>query len=282
MMNLQSAINTTEVKSGVFEAEKLFNHRLIISMDPGLANVVGCTFSYGEIREGSYRGNFIKKVLSARNCSRFTGLNAFETEVNADLEHLQQEIRHLSESHGRTMEIEEYKQFVNLFTSSGQAIREQSASPGTRKKKFQLSKKRQRFWANFINLIFAIKDRLAAYSTKAPVILFGDGSFANVKGHRAVKQYLSRFFTVLIINEYRTSQCCPKCFSQLKMFSPRKGVRVKYFESCPGRGQVPGQLEGVFVVNRDVGAAMNFVAIAIHLLLHGTRPPEFSRRRENS
>jgi len=285
MVNIQSAINTAEIKTGEFEAEKLFNHRLIVSMDPGLANVVGCTFSYGEIRDGSYQGNFMKKVFSARHCSRFTGLNDFIHETNSGLDNLQQSIRDLSQSHGRTMDLRSYEDFIYTFNTAGRNLREQSAAPETRKKLFKLSKKKQRFWSNFVNFIFAIKDRLAPHSTKAPVILFGGGTFGNVKGHRAgnyawLKQYLSRFFTVFIINEYRTSQCCPKCFSQLKMFSPRKGVRVKYCESCPGRGQVPGKREGVFVVNRDVGAAMNFVAITIHLL-HGTRPPEFCARRDN-
>ena len=135
--------------------------------------------------------------------------------------------------------------------------------------------KKQRYWAGVVNLIFALNNEMAQGSDKAPLILFGDGAFANVRGCKAgnyswLKEFLSRFFTVLIVNEFNTSQKCPKCFGQLKMNEPKKGVRVKACEKCPGGG--PG---GKFVVNRDVSAGMNMITIVLCMIISGHRPAAF-------
>ena len=123
-----------------------------------------------------------------------------------------------------------------------------------------------------------MNDEMAQGFEKSPLILFGDGAFGNVRGCTAgnyswLKQYLGRFFTVVVVGEYNTSQKCPKCFEQLEMHQPKKGVRVKHCMHCPGGG--PG---GRFVVNRDVGAGMNLITIVLCMIISGERPAAFSPR----
>ena len=121
-----------------------------------------------------------------------------------------------------------------------------------------------------------MNDEMNPHSKKAPVILFGNRFFGNVKGCLPgnaawLKEYFGRFFTVLVVNEYNSSQKCPMCFGQLEMHEPTKGVRVKRCTRCKGGG--PG---GKFVVNRDVAAGMNFVSIVLLSIISGKRPAEFS------
>lgn len=105
--------------------------------------------------------------------------------------------------------------------------------------------------------------------------LLGDGNFATPRGSTSgnydfLKKFLSRFFTVIIVPEYNTSQKCPKDFSQLESYDAKKGVRVK---KCPSCRRSNG--EGMFVVNRDFSAPMNMLAVVLGLLLYEKRPDQF-------
>ena len=49
---------------GLEAAQELFNNRVIISIDPGIRNLVGAVASLGSLNEqGQYSGNF-KKLLT--------------------------------------------------------------------------------------------------------------------------------------------------------------------------------------------------------------------------
>ena len=72
------------------------------------------------------------------------------------------------------------------------------------------------------------------------------------------------------MDEYNTSQKCPKCTGQLEIHEPALGVRVKNGTSCRGGGP-----DGKFVVNRDVAAGMNFISILLYSILYGKRPTAF-------
>jgi hypothetical protein len=68
-----------------------------------------------------------------------------------------------------------------------------------------------------------------AAMTKAPFVVFGSGAEGSMKGQRSTNptwlmKYLSRFFVVIILDEFNSSQKCPKCLSSMKDFL---GYRVK-------------------------------------------------------
>ena len=105
-----------------------------------------------------------------------------------------------------------------------------------------------------------------------PLILFGDGKFANNKKQRSgnyswLKKYLAISFLVIIVNEYNTSQKCPKCLRQLEDFDYT--VRIKKCRHCKS-------LDGLhdFVVNKDVSAPMNMLTATVCLIFRGQRPVE--------
>ena len=79
----------------------------------------------------------------------------------------------------------------------------------------------------------------------------------------------------MIVPEHNSSQKCPKCFGQLQIHKPGKGVRIKECQNgCKSTADENGAIRN-FAVNRDFSAPMNFLAIAIGLVWHGKRPSEF-------
>ena len=275
-MNFASGIKSGEIEIGIPAAKDLFDKRLVISIDPGLMNLAALTCSYGSVDAATkiYSGVFVKKLFSAKGVKNDTGLATYLEHRPAVEEAAI--IRNLAELHGRTMNIGEYNAHSVNFQSTAQVLLESHNSVDSRKDHARLQSKHQRYWSNVVNLIFAMNDELAKDSIKAPLIIFGDGNFANVKGclpgnYAWLKQYLSRFFTVLILEEFNTSQRCPKCFGQLELHEPKKGIRVKRCKQCLGGG--PG---GHFVVNRDVGAGMNMITIALCMITSGQRPAAFA------
>ena len=97
---------------------------------------------------------------------------------------------------------------------------------------------------------------------------------------RFLKQYLSRYFAVVIVAEGFTSQKCPKCYQQLDMHG-KKGVRVKQCNHGCKRGHDPGIADedaGPFVINRDISAPMNMLTIVLGCVLFGERPLAFQQR----
>ena len=90
-----------------------------------------------------------------------------------------------------------------------------------------------------------------------------------MKGHRAAPpkqliKYLSRFFTVLLVGEFHTSQFCGQCESNLVSY--QESIRM-YTCGCQ-RSDGGGSL----IVNKDRSASLGMVRIASNLLAHGSRP----------
>jgi len=277
LVNFASGIKTGEIVTGEEAAKDLIDNRLIVSIDPGLVNLAAITFAFGRYNSSttSFDGQFAKKLISAKSVSRDTSLTNYINRANESNEFANL-IDELSKQHGRTMNVADYMAHSTAFQANAEPLLQAHNSRQARRSHARLQSKKQRFWSNTVNLIFAFNDAMANGSNKTPIIIFGDGSFGNVKGCQSgnytwLKQYLSRFFTVLIVNEHNTSQKCPKCFGQLKMHEPTKGVRVKCCEKCVGHGPT-----GKFVVNRDVSAGMNMITIVLCMILSGKRPAQFS------
>ena len=276
LVNFAAGIATGDIITGLEAAKDVFNHRLIVSVDPGLVYTAGLTFSVGEIRDEFYSGDFAKKLISAKSISQATGLKDYIAARNVESAENSDLIDELAKQHGRTMDLSDYQAHSDHFEATTDHLLRSHNSRQSRRNHARLQSQKQRYWSNIVNLIFAMNDEMNTHSEKAPVILFGNGSFGNVKGCLPgnaawLRQYLARFFTVIVVDEYNSSQKCPMCFGQLEMHEPAKGVRVKRCTKCTGGG--PG---GKFVVNRDVAAGMNFVSIVLISILSGKRPPEFS------
>ena len=178
------------------------------------------------------------------------------------------------------MNPEQFNLHLENFKEVSPVLIEQAMEERRIKNKQILHSKQQRYWNNFITEIYAAGDVLHEKSgtpfEKSPVIIFGDGKFTAKKGSRSgnaswLKEYLSRFFLVLEIDEYHTSQKCSKCWGQLQKM---KKFRVKKCTSCKMNSN--GQ-EQDLVVNRDISAPLNMLYNCISLVMNGERLEEFRR-----
>ena len=104
-MNFAAGISTGEIKTGMEAAEDIFNHRLIVSIDPGLVYTAGMTFSLGEIIDGVYSGDFAKKLISAKSIAQATDLKDYNAARNEESAENSGLITELAKQHGRTMDL---------------------------------------------------------------------------------------------------------------------------------------------------------------------------------
>lgn len=88
-----------------------------------------------------------------------------------------QQMEKLSIHHGRTLDVAEYEQHIQAFNEVENEMLTYSNSEEVRNNTFLLSQRKQRYWAEFVNFIFAANDHMNPEGKKAPVILFGDGKF---------------------------------------------------------------------------------------------------------
>jgi hypothetical protein len=114
-----------------------------------------------------------------------------------------------------------------------------------------------------------------------PVIIIGDVSFSGAKGHPAgcpgwIRRFLKRFFLVIVMDEYYTSQLCPKCWK----FCKESGYRQKKCNSCKMVDTDGRTVE--YHCDRDDGAVENMLSIFLCMLFYGERPRVFSRRNKKN
>ena len=111
---------------------------------------------------------------------------------------------------------------------------------------------------------------IAPEKTGAPILVIGKPTFASsMKGHRAAPpkqliKFLSRFFTVLLVQEFHTSQYCGQCDSKMEPY--QQSIRM-YTCNCQRSDE-----GGPLIVNKDRSAALAMIRIATNLLAHGSRP----------
>ena len=182
--------------------------------------------------------------------------------------------------HGRTMNVEEYKQHVAVFERTNKDRISKNVGQESRMLAFKGTRLKQRYWSGVLDRLFAMVDHLHESAgvprTKSPVVVIGDTTMGSMNGHQTVLSkwivsFLSRFFTVITLNEHNTSQKCCKCLGQLEQFG--SGVRLKQCNSdtCQNNNRP-------FIVNRDINAPMNMTTILVSLLVHGKRPRAFMRK----
>lgn len=224
-----------------------------------------------------------------------------ETTGDVEVKHLPSPIQQLQTHHARTMKSTEYDAHCPVFKKVAPVLLEVNQSDNALMRKNKLRRSKQQYMSDFVNRIWSMADDhyLEQLKTdpnvvlKSPVILFGDGSSSSMKGQRstnpvAMLDYLKRFFTVLVINEHNSSQQCPKCWKQME-YLKGKGVRVKTCknEACKSQPKpkkdgdpLPSKVD--FIVNRDIAAPVNFISIAIGLVMAGKRPEPFECKKSSA
>ena len=114
------------------------------------------------------------------------------------------------------------------------------------------------------------------------VVLFGNGLFPTGGGgypcvpRKRFLRYLASKGVVVILDEFRTSKCCPGCHLELEDIEDKKRVR-----RCQNDQSVTCPLlsdDGkAYEADRDVIATVNMAVCSNKLLLNGKRPDYLSR-----
>jgi hypothetical protein len=280
MINLENAISKDEIHLSRNNASEFVTDRCIFAIDPGIVNAVGLIGALGRLdAAGRFTGEFVKKLISTDSYYQTTGVNDAVVSANQNGKELKLD---MSKNHGRTMDPVAYENVRESYSSAITNCWMHDQNGREKRRQYQrLQSREQSFWAQLVNFIFAASKELHARKstpTKTPVIIFGDGQFAAMKGKRSsnptwLKQYLSRFFLVIILDEYNTSQICPKCQEKLNEISGT--YRIKKCCNCVSVTS-SGKTKN-FLVNRDICAPFNFLIIAIVLLWCGKRPIAFEK-----
>ncbi|GAA5812812.1 hypothetical protein MFLAVUS_006271 [Mucor flavus] len=118
-----------------------------------------------------------------------------------------------------------------------------------------------------------------------PILILGDCSAPNNKHHEPtrnkglVKILEKNGFKLYLINEFRTSSCCPICLHKLEKFksivNPRPHKRLNMpTVTCHELLRSESRLW-----NRDLAAVLNLLKILNHLRNTGERPTQFKRTK---
>ena len=149
------------------------------------------------------------------------------------------------------------------------------------KYKFTLSQRqKQKYLSTIVNRLLRHVDAMQGNGEgRTPVVLVGEAKFnPSQRGNRAaapfeIVRFLSTKFPVFYIDEYNTSQLCPKCFQQLKVV-PR--TRNRHWICSNVECMVSG-CGRPFLVHKDKSAAMNMFLCMVATLMCGKRPMQFRR-----
>jgi hypothetical protein len=267
--------NRCRLKTGLNAAKSFFDNRVVIAIDLGLKNMAGISASLGRINQVTqkYEGSFCKQIVTTKS---FYSACHFNASPDGDME------IDGKQSHGRTMDVDEFNEQSEAFAKRHKERLKEWTGVDARVEKALRDRRIQKFLALFQNRLFAIvdhlHDKLGIPQTKAPVVIVGASQMSSMRGQKtppssSLVKFLSNSFTVLLLDEYFTSQKCPKCFRPLSQYG--SGVRLKKCtnRACAGK-------DGTFIVNRDIAAPVNMTTIVLSLVMYGVRPRPFCPKRE--
>jgi hypothetical protein len=167
--------------------------------------------------EGILGGKFTKLQFSNGAKYHNSGFLKFSGDYASINERTVEHSTALSASTKRTNDVSEYTKFCELYKIHGKAILEENTRPEMIKLKNELEKNKQRQLFEIVNVLVAHAEALRGTKTGVPLIVAGNPTFSpNVKGKRSVApksllRWLSKFFTVLVVDEYNTSKVKHRC-----------------------------------------------------------------------
>ena len=180
------------------------------------------------------------------------------------------EMAHLGLDNPRTSSPPRLQAWIETLQASD-ALRNRSHSQDHLAAKLKRAGKSQRWQDQVVNLILASVDRVLDEDEprRTPLVLFGSGGGKpkrgqTVAGSVSLRNHVRKFFTVIIVEEFRTSQVCPHCLGQNE--DVRGCPRSKWCSSCE------------LFWNRDIGAALAIFKVFVCQVAFGVRPKGMRRR----
>ena len=304
LIPIDSMVAKSQLKTGLDVARALFTDTAVISIDTGFVNMVGAVAAFGEVmtktgEDGQeifdgFKGEFKRYLVKSRGKYSATGTDALINDRIEEMSNKHTEaMAKLSENHGRVMKAADYEKFAEAFRQEAPDLLETNSAEATKKQKQKKARLTQRYYSNFRNTLLALADALYSKKLetnpgtkrKRPVVIFGKASFGTMAGQRSANpvwlmNYLKRFFVVIVVDEYNSSQKCPVCLTQLQSYGT--GVRLKKCPECTSESVIKNDDGSTakkthpFIVNRDIAAPMCMLRIVLSMVLFGRRPVEFT------
>ena len=240
-MNLLFAFQNY-LKGGWDEVEKLLNNSILVFVDPGVINLLSIQVFTGRVivKNG-------KKKISGKCFSKiFKSSNRYN---NTELSKDQRELKHPSDPTNmpsfKSSNPEEILQACETFKTTSIPFIEESKKKENKQQRRKRFAQQQSYYHSIGNEILCLVDAIVVdeYNAsgekrlvgKTPIIIFGDGKFRSGGfGYRSspyvkIRNFLSRFLPVIMVDEYRTSMTCPKCQGILKDKDSRHKVIIFFF-----------------------------------------------------
>ena len=211
--------NLLEFGSNILQ--NLLRHHPFVSIDLGVINEISMITALGQFDESSGDVNFTIFPYRKKSTSKYdgSGIDRYLHLRSTQLSKLEEHIINLSVNHGRTVNVQKYVSHEEAFHRDGEIILMDNFKEENLLLKKKLDNRKRSHWATLPNTILEFVDAasrtLERENLDSPIIIIGNPTFsASMKGKRAAApkktiEYLQRFFTVVIIDEYLTSQLCP-------------------------------------------------------------------------
>lgn len=144
---------------------------------------------------------------------------------------------------------------------------------------------KQRLFHNVLRDMRRIAD--AAHPGRDFIVIVGDGGIGTGRGHRrpATKEFLKflqEFVLVIQLDEYNTSKCCPRCWTESVFYwdahKPKSACHRREWRTkwCTSAHCTAGHGHG-FAYDRDTGAGVNFFNVFYSMVRGWGRPGPFAR-----
>ena len=260
-VKLQEAIRNKKVHWGPAVAKDHFDKHYHVSIDLGFIDEISMAIIYADCDDdGNFELIFVSKQISSVCKYSGSGVDQYLREKKDAMEHLAKEFEALKEVDRRSTDPEIYEEFKREFQEAGNKIIDFNYTHEELKRKKELDNRKRSHWSTVANIILAFVEAMEERSGKKdgnPVIVMGIPTFkATMKGKRACSpkktvEFISRFFTLIMIGEYLTSQRCPLCFGFLR----RKFKESTRIWECPSCKVDPSQRKRTTTMYEHIMAA---------------------------
>jgi hypothetical protein len=162
-------------------------------------------------------GKFIKQLFTAEAKYRNSGHATFTEEYLKSKDIIEKHAAAISVNSGRTYDSEKHEAFVKTFNEHGYKILAENSKPQMSQLRNNLKKNKQRQMFELVNILVAHAEAIRGSRKGVPIIVVGNPTFSpTVKGKRSVSsksllRWLSKFFVVLVVDEYNTSKVIHRC-----------------------------------------------------------------------
>ena len=244
---------------------EICKNKKIITIDPGKSNMV---YMMDEKKQKlRYTAPQRRRESLAKRCNKIT---LREKQRNKIIE----EESKLSSHNCKSVNIGVFKKYIEEKTKVDDEVRGFYEKELYRKLKWRKKNYRRKSEDKFLN-------RIEETYGKKEELLLCYGNWSNSKQMKGImptmgvglRRIIGKKFNVVLVDEFRTSKLCSKCYGELEHYNNLH--RVLVCRGCKGSGS---EIKNSTFMNRDMNACMNMLDISKSLILQDKKLiPQFCR-----